>query len=135
MLFDSPRIYIAKSETPQSRNATVPFDVTYTPHAGGPPGDGLAAQSFWVASDAGTGSRTLTWHVASGDWSVVIMNADGSSGIDADLGVAATLSGIRDIAVGALIGGGLMLIMGTGTVVSTLSTRGRRRHDRDRVAP
>jgi hypothetical protein len=111
-----------------------PFEVTYAEQSGGRPAASPAAQNFWVASDTGTGLRTLDWDVASGDWAVVIMNADGSSGIDADLGVAATLSAIRDIAVGALIGAALMLTIGIAVIVSTLSRRGRPRHDQDGVA-
>ncbi len=102
-----------------------PFEVTYTPRPGGRPGAPPAAQDFWVASDTGTGPRSLTWDVASGDWAVVIMNADGSSGMDADVSVAATLSAIHDIAVGALIGAAIMLTVGLAVIVSTVSTQGQ----------
>lgn len=39
-------------------------------------------QSFWVASDSGPGARSLDWLVEPGRYTVVIMNADGSAGID-----------------------------------------------------
>ena len=41
------------------------------------------AQDFWVASAEGTGTRTLNWDVEDGDYSVVLMNADGSPRVDA----------------------------------------------------
>src|SRR4051794_12404581 len=53
-----------------------PFKAVYAQHEGtrtpGPP----ARQGFWAA----TGTHALHWHVESGDWSVVVMNADGSRG-------------------------------------------------------
>ena len=49
-----------------------------------------ASQAFWVASAAGTGLQELTWRVTDGHWAIVVMNADGSPGVD----VAATM-GVR----------------------------------------
>lgn len=45
------------------------------------------AQSFWVESQTGTGTQVLDWQVADGQWAAVIMNADGSPGIAADVNV------------------------------------------------
>ena len=36
-------------------------------------------QRIWAASAQGAGAQALTWDVADGDWSVVVMNADGSA--------------------------------------------------------
>ena len=47
-------------------------------------------QTFWTASATGAGQQELTWRVTGGQWAVVIMNADGSAGVD----VAATI-GVR----------------------------------------
>src|ERR671915_2088229 len=41
-----------------------------------PPGE----QRIWAASVQGAGTQTLKWDVEDGDWSVVVMNADGSRG-------------------------------------------------------
>lgn len=38
-------------------------------------------QTFWTASATGAGQQQLTWRVTGGQWSAVIMNADGSSGV------------------------------------------------------
>jgi hypothetical protein len=89
-----------------------PFDVTYARHPGGEPATDPAAQTFWAATDSGTGARTLTWPVASGDWAVVVMNTDASAGIDADVTAGATIPILGASAVAAVLVGGLMLVAG-----------------------
>jgi uncharacterized protein DUF4389 len=54
--------------------------------------DGLPAdQSFWVASQQGPGRQSVTWPLSNGDWTVVVMNADGASGVNARVRAGATL--------------------------------------------
>jgi hypothetical protein len=76
---------------------------------GGAPPTLPAAQPFWVASSRGAGSRTLTWEVDEGSWNVVVMNADGSRGVAADLNVGARLEDLGWIGLGLLVGGLLLL--------------------------
>jgi hypothetical protein len=45
-----------------------------------PPGD----QDFWVASATTSDGEDLTWEVESGEWTVVVMNADATRGVDTD---------------------------------------------------
>ena len=69
------------------------------------PGD----ERFWDASTQGAGKQTLTWDVRDGDWSVVVMNPDGSRGVHADVSAGAKL-GFLDEAGWVLLGmGGLAL--------------------------
>jgi hypothetical protein len=101
-----------------------PFKATYTTRPGDEsPGD-PAGQSFWVASDTGTGPRTLVWDVADGDWTILIMNADGSPGIDANVSAAAKFPIILPIAIGTLIVGGTLLILGLVVIGLTIVLRG-----------
>lgn len=101
-----------------------PFKATYTTRPGTEtPGD-PTGQSFWVASDSGTGPRTLVWNVADGDWTIVIMNADGSSGIDTNVSAAAKLPIILPIAIGTLIAGGTLLLIGLLMIVLPIAIRG-----------
>jgi hypothetical protein len=72
-----------------------------------------AAQGFWVASVSGPGAQTLEWEPADGSWTVVVMNADGQSGI----GVVATDLGARFpalvwIAFGVFAAGAIFLLGG-----------------------
>lgn len=45
-------------------------------------------QTFWVAEASGI-EPALTWAPAEGDWSAVVMNADGSAAIDVDVSAGA----------------------------------------------
>jgi hypothetical protein len=68
-----------------------------------------AAQTFWAASS--TDGRALDWKVRSGDWSVVMMNADGSPGVSVDATVGAKAPIVGDLAWWLTIpGAGLGLI-------------------------
>lgn len=100
-----------------------PFRVDYSPQPGGAPAESPTAQTFWAVSESGTGAQTLTWDVSSGDWSVVIMNADGSPGVQADLSVGATLPVLGPIAIGLLIGGGVLLVLGLTAIIAALASR------------
>jgi hypothetical protein len=100
-----------------------PFRVSYTEHQGGAPAAAPTAQSFWAASESGSGPQVLTWDVSSGDWTVVIMNADGSPGVQADLSAAATFPVLQPIAIGMLVGGGVLFLVGIAMVVAPLVTR------------
>src|SRR3954471_3464432 len=64
-----------------------PFSVSTRPHAGTQAPARPAAQDIWSASATGTGRQTVEWKVRKGTWSVVVMNADGSPGISARIGV------------------------------------------------
>lgn len=70
-----------------------------------------AGERFWDASVQGAGKQTLTWDVRDGDWSVVVMNADGSPGVHADVSAGAKL-GFLDEAGWVLLGMGLLSLAG-----------------------
>lgn len=100
-----------------------PFKVTYVAHPGGEPAADPATQTFWVASAIGTGPQTLNWDVADGNWSVVVMNADRSQGVDADVSVGGTLPIVLPIAIATLVVGGVLLILGIVIIAVTVATR------------
>jgi hypothetical protein len=101
-----------------------PFRATYLPIAGGAPLGPPTEQNFWAASASGVGTQTVTWKVRDGDWSIVLMNADGSRGVAADVDVGAKLSFLLWVAVGLLIGG--VLVVGGSTALIVLAARSRR---------
>ena len=69
-----------------------------------PPG----RERFWSASARGTGDQTLEWDLRDGDWSVVVMNADGSPGVDVELDAGAKVPWLEEIGWTALGGGALI---------------------------
>jgi hypothetical protein len=100
-----------------------PFRVKYLPVAGGAPQGPPTEQRFWAASASGVGTQTVTWKVREGDWSVVLMNADGSRSVAADIDVGAKLSFLLWVAIGLLIGG--VLVLGGSTALVVLAARTR----------
>jgi hypothetical protein len=86
----------------------------------GPPGD----QGFWTAQASGTGPQRVDWKPAEGDWTIVVMNADGSAGVDADVRAGATIPALTGLAWGVLIGGVLLTLVAVLLIV--LAVRPRR---------
>jgi hypothetical protein len=80
--------------------------------AGGPPASPPTEQDFWVAQATGSATQTLQWTPTAGDWTVVVMRADGSAGVTTSLAVAATLPGLTAAAWWLLGGGALLLAVG-----------------------
>jgi hypothetical protein len=101
-----------------------PFRVTYRSVSGDAPQAPPTEQSFWAASASGVGTQTLTWKVRDGDWSVVLMNADGSRGVAADVDLGAKLSWLLWVALGLLIGG--LLVAGGSVALIVLAARSPR---------
>ena len=100
-----------------------PFRVTYLPIAGGAPQGPPTEQRFWAVSASGVGTQTVTWKVREGDWSVVLMNADGSRGVVANVDLGAKLSFLLWVAIGSLIGGVLVIGGSTALIVLAAQTR------------
>lgn len=75
----------------------------------GAPGD----QTFWVHR-AEAGTDLVSWDVEPGRWSAVVMNADGSPGVDAMVQASVPSAPLR-------VAGAILAVLGIGTgVVGTL---------------
>ena len=70
-----------------------------------------ADEAFWQASVQGTGTQTLELEhgYGRGQLSLVVMNADASQGVDAELELGAHVPWLPWVGLGGLIGGGLLL--------------------------
>jgi hypothetical protein len=61
--------------------------------------------------------------VREGDWSVVLMNSDGSRGVVADIDAGAKMSFLLWVAIGLLLGG--VFVVGGSTALIVLAARTR----------
>lgn len=93
------------------------FALTTEPQTGVTAPAAPAGQTFWAASVQGAGPQTLEWDGGYGQWSVVVMNADASPGVNAGLGFGAHIPHLTWIAVGGAIGGGLLVLVAAGLIV------------------
>jgi hypothetical protein len=101
------------------------FGVEYTAKSGGAPAAPPTAQTFWVASAAGQGRQTITWSVASGDWTIVVMNADGSTGVSADGTGGITLPILHTVITVSFVAGALFALPGLVMVIAGMRKRPR----------
>jgi hypothetical protein len=98
-----------------------PFRVDYDRAPGEARPSTPDSQHFWAASAQGSQTQTLTWDVADGNWSVVVMNADGSAGVDARVSAGAKLPWLTAVGWGTLGAGALGLIIAG--LISVLAAR------------
>ena len=103
-----------------------PFRLTAQRHGGATAAAPPAAQSFWVAAADSPSSAQLSWPVQGGDYRLVVMNSDGSSGVDTRTELRLSLPHALPIAVSVLVGGALVTLAGT-VVVGYALSGGRRR--------
>ena len=91
-----------------------------------PPRPRPAAQSFWAASATGSGSQALTWKTKSGEWSIVVMNADGSPGVSADVSAGAKIPWALWAGIGVAVFGALLLYAAVALIRSGVGPRAPR---------
>ena len=112
---DDVERYLAGVEHAQLTEVDLsPFRTTYRFVEGDAPPGPPGGESFWAATAEGAGVQTLEWDVESGNWTVVLMNADASPGV----GVAASAGVKADWVFG--VGLGLLIAGIIGLVVATL---------------
>lgn len=100
------------------------LDIEYTPHEGtvspAPPG----GETFWAVSVSGTETQTLDWTIEDGDWTAIVMNADGSSGVAAGVAFGALPPSGWDAWRWTTFAAGLVLVAG-GALLAYLGLRRR----------
>jgi len=90
--------------------------------SGGAPSGPPAEQDFWTASVSGSGTQQLTWDPAEGDWMLVVMNADGSAGLQVEARVGAEFPALAGIGWGLLIGGAILTAIAIALLVVAART-------------
>ena len=96
---------------------TSPFEARYDGHSGDRRPATPADSQIWAASEQGSGKQTLNWEIEDGDWSVVVMNADGAPGVDADISTGAKVPFLDELGWTAIGSGSFVLIVGVALLV------------------
>ena len=109
-----------------------PFEASYSPVAGERKPARPAEAGIWAASTHGTGIQTLNWNIDDGDWSVVVMNEDGSPGVYADISGGAKVPFLDELGWTAIGSGTALLVGGTGSHRPERAAASRRRGQRAR---
>ncbi|MET8846805.1 DUF4389 domain-containing protein [Amycolatopsis sp. NPDC004625] len=116
--------YLAGTEYTTAGNRT---------HVGGapavPPGDAPG----WIASASGAGTQTVGRPVASGEWTAVVMNADGSRGISVRAEAGATAPALGWIALALLVSG--LVVLAGGVVLIAVAAHRSAQHPAAPTAP
>lgn len=99
-----------------------PFKVTYVHQAGTKAPGRPADELFWSAQATG---KPLTWKLRSGDWSVVVMNPDGSPGVSASIDPGVKVPALLWAGLGLTLAG-LVLLGGSGAMLAARSRAQRR---------
>jgi len=118
--------YLSDVNHTQLRDLSLtPFRAEYRDVAGStppaPPGD----QEFWTESASGPGEQQISWDIRTGDWAVVVMNADASPGVDVSLSAGVRSALLGPAALALIMGGGFLLLVGVLLVVLGVIGLGR----------
>lgn len=95
--------------------------VTYREIGDGAPDAPPASLDFWALAATTSDNQTVTFEVQPGEWTIVIMNADGSAGISVDAAFGVEVGFLLWIGVGLAIGGLLLGALSAGLLVFAFS--------------
>ncbi|MEV4702872.1 DUF4389 domain-containing protein [Actinoplanes sp. NPDC049316] len=84
------------------------------------------AQDFWLASASSATRAQMTWRVTDGDFTVVLANADGSTGVSADVRGAAQVPDLTGLGAGLLVSGIVLGVLAVLLIVLGGTGLGRR---------
>lgn len=105
--------------------------IRYDSIPGDQPAGSPVDETFWVASASGPATQTIEWDVAEGEWIVVLMNADGSTGVLADVTVGMRAGVLLAVGISMLLFGGLLLAISVAIILAGALIRGSDRDSTD----
>lgn len=108
--------YLAETAHDEITDLTDDWGAVYQRREGSASAAPPGGQDFWVASASGSSTQQLDWQPTVGRFAAVIMNADGSPGVRADVNVGAKAGVVLPLA-GWLLGIGAVLTMIATTVI------------------
>jgi hypothetical protein len=92
--------------------AVGPNRTTYDDHAGKAPSTAPTALKIWRDQASGPGEQTITWPVETGEWTLVVMAADGTRGVAVRADVGATAPALQWAWIVVLASAGVTLVLG-----------------------
>lgn len=98
----------------------------YVEHGGSAAPRDPRAAGIWVAQASGAGPQTLIWRARTGDWMLVVMNADASAGVAVSAEAGATVPALTGVAIGLLAGGVILLAVAVALIAVPVRRAGRR---------
>ncbi|HWJ11896.1 MAG TPA: DUF4389 domain-containing protein [Nocardioides sp.] len=96
----------------------------YRSTTGGAPATTPSEQDFWVAEATGTAPQ-VTWALEAGDWAAVVMNADGSAAIAADVSAGAEVPVLATVIAVLFVLAGLSLLVGGVLIAAPIRSVGK----------
>jgi hypothetical protein len=99
----------------------------YRDSPGGAPRSEPADAVPWTVQSQGAGTQDVVWAVEDGDWTVVVMNADGSTDVAVDVAAGAEFPAVGWVMAFLLVVGGLLLLLAAALIIGAL--RAGRRYD------
>lgn len=89
-----------------------PFRPEYRDVAGSQARAAPTDQTFWAASASGMGTQEIEWIIEPGNWVNVVMNADGTEGVSAELSAGVRSDLFAPVATALIIAGIILLLIG-----------------------
>lgn len=106
-------------------NRTRTLTWNYREHRGDSVPGVPSEETFWIESAYGPGSQSIEWDLESGSYSLVLMNNDGSAGLDIGTIVSIRVPSLFGVSIGLLAGGLLVSILGSVMVSHSVRRRSR----------
>jgi len=100
-------------------------DPDYRTTEGASPAVAPIDSDIWVEQSSGTDTQSIAWEIENGDWTVVVMNADGSRGVSADLSAGATVPALGWLVAITLSLAGVGLLIALALILAALWPRRR----------
>ncbi len=100
--------------------STSPYRVDYERYPGSSLPEPPASQTFWQARSHDGPSQTLEWELEPGSYTFVVMNEDGSAGVDAEAIVGVRVPLMRQTGMGLLAAGTAVLVVGSVLILLAL---------------
>jgi hypothetical protein len=71
----------------------------------------------------------VSWRAEQGNWTAVVLNADGTRGVDTRLAAQAEVPALRPLSIGLIVGGGVILLLGLAMMLVAALTAGQSRRN------